>query len=130
MALQPYRCWAESGRTPSARRCALSFKHFRKANSICDFADANIEYLLTSMKLILACWVPLGAGQGHHISIDTLRLLLSKACRLFGTADYSGVFILPQRALHLPVPMQSTNALSADTEEDESLLSEMLLPSG
>lgn len=62
MALQPCRCWAGSGRTPSARRRALSFKRFRKANSICDFADANIEHLLTSMKLILACWVPLGAG--------------------------------------------------------------------
>lgn len=38
--------------------------------------------------------------------------------------------MLPQQALHLPVPMQSTHALSADPEEDESLLCEMLLPSG
>lgn len=110
MAPQPCCSWAGSDHTWPARRCALSFKHFRKPNSICDFADANLEHLLTSMKSILACWVPLGPGYGHHISANMLQLLSSKACHLwgiFGTADYSGVFIFPHQALHLPVPSRT-----------------------
>lgn len=120
MVPQPCHSWAGSIRTRSTGRCILSFKHFKKPDSICDFADANMKHLLTSMKLIWACWVPLGAGYGYHISTDMLQLRLSKACHLWGIFGTAGVFILHHQVLHLPVPRQSTNAQSAGTKEDES----------
>lgn len=131
MALQPCRSWAGSNHTRSAGRCVLSFKHFRKPNSICDSADANLEHLLTSMKLILACWVPLGAGYDRCISADMLHLrhaIYGVSLVLLTILVYLSflvnLFIYLFYAEHLKHNLQSPRKMRL------SLLSEMLLPSG
>lgn len=124
MVSQPHCCWAGADCIHSAGRAVLPLKNCRKYNSICDFAEANLEDLLPSLE------VPLRAGYGHCISADTAAPF-TWGRPFLGTAGCPGVFVLPHQALYLPVPKHSTKTDSLVPRK--VLLSvppKMLLPSG
>lgn len=103
----------------------MPFKNCRKYNSICDFAEANLEDLLPSLE------VPLRAGFGHCISADMLQLLSPGAghfwvlltvlvCLAFLIKPF--IYLFLGRALRLSLPAPRKVLLSVPPK--------MLLPSG